>query len=270
MAAPQQLVPNQPYLSEPGFLTDSSGAPITALNPLPVTQEQVTGTSGVLQNAASSTGNGSTLPVAGMGTAIFLVNMTGGFTGTVNFEGSVDGTNFSNMLALQMGTSTLATSTTGSTTTAVQMWETSISGIQLLRSSITRSAGSVTVTAYTEPLSFAARTLNLAALAGIAIPTFGVLPVAAAKSNAALAAGTGTTPVTIKASAGYLKSFVVTTTASAACTLYDNASAASGTALYVTASNIAAGTIVVLDMPFANGLTISQASGSMAATIAYS
>ena len=269
MAAPQQLVPNQPYLSEPGFLTDSSGAPITALNPLPVTQEQVTGTSGVLQNAASSTGNGSTLPVAGMGTAIFLVNMTG-FTGTVNFEGSVDGTNFSNMLALQMGTSTLATSTTGSTTTAVQMWETSISGIQLLRSSITRSAGSVTVTAYTEPLSFAARTLNLAALAGIAIPTFGVLPVAAAKSNAALAAGTGTTPVTIKASAGYLKSFVVTTTASAACSLYDNATTNSGTILYTTASNIAAGTIVVLDMPFANGLTISQASGSMAATIAYS
>ena len=269
MAAPQQLVPNQPYLSEPGFLTDANGVPIGINNPFPVTQEQVTGTSGILQNAANSTGNGSTLPVAGMGTAIFLVNMTG-FTGTVNFEGSVDGTNFSNMLALQMGTSTLATSTTGSTTTAVQMWETSISGIQLLRSSITRSAGSVTVTAYTEPLSFAARTLNLAALAGIAIPTFGVLPVAAAKSNAALAAGTGTTPVTIKASAGYLKSFVVTTTASAACTLYDNASAASGTALYVTASNIAAGTIVVLDMPFANGLTISQASGSMAATIAYS
>lgn len=269
MAAPQQLVPNQPYLSEPGFLTDSSGAPITALNPLPVTQEQVTGNSGVLQNAANSTGNGSTLPVAGMGTAIFLVNMTG-FTGTVNFEGSVDGTNFSNLLALQIGTSTLATSVTGSTTTAVQMWETSISGLQLLRSSITRSAGSVTVTAYVEPLGFVARTLNLGSIAGVSIPALGVVPVAPAKTNYALAAGTGTTAITIKASAGYLKGFIVTTTASAACTFYDNASAASGTPIYATASNIAASTVVALDMPFVNGLTVSQASGSMAALIAYS
>ncbi len=90
-----------------------------------------------------------------------------------------------------------------------------------------------------------------------------------AKYNKAVAAGTGTTPVVVKASGGYLKGFVVTTTASAAMSFYDNASAASGTVLYTTASNIAAGTIVVLDMPFANGLTLSQASGSAAVTIAY-
>lgn len=269
MPAPQQLAPTFPLLSEPQFLTDANGIPISLTNPFPVTSQSTESTSSVLQNAANSTGNGSIFPVNGMGTAIFLVNMAG-FTGTVNFEGSVDGTNFSNLLSLQMGTSTLATSVTGSTTTAIQMWETSIAGLQLLRSSITRSAGTVTVTAYTVPISFAARTINLAALAGVLLPTFGVVPVAAAKSNAALAAGTGTTPVVIKASAGYLKSFVVTTTASAALSFYDNATTNSGTVLYTTASNIAAGTIIVLDMPFANGLTVSQASGSMAATIAYS
>lgn len=90
-----------------------------------------------------------------------------------------------------------------------------------------------------------------------------------ARSNKAVAAGTGTTPVVVKASAGYLKCFVVTTTATAAMSFYDNASAASGTVLYTTSSTIAAGTIVVLDMPFANGLTVSQASGSAAVTIAY-
>jgi hypothetical protein len=269
MAAPQQLVPTYPYLSEPGFLTDANGIPFSATNPLPVTSEGSTSVSGILQNAATSTGNGSTLGVTGMSTGLFLVNMTG-FTGTVTFQGSADGTNFTSLLAVQLGTSTLATSTTGSTTTGVQLWETSIAGMTQLQAAITRSAGSVTVTAYAVPLSFAARTLNLAALAGVLLPAFGVLPVAAATKNAALAAGTGTTPVVIKASAGYLKSFVVTTTASAALSFYDNASAASGTVLYTTASNIAAGTVVVLDMPFANGLTVSQATGSMAATIAYS
>lgn len=98
---------------------------------------------------------------------------------------------------------------------------------------------------------------------------YGVTLVQQARSNKAVAAGTGTTPVVVKASAGYLKAFVVTTTATAAMSFYDNASAASGTVLYTTASNIAAGTIVVLDMPFTNGLTVSQASGSAAVTIAY-
>lgn len=101
------------------------------------------------------------------------------------------------------------------------------------------------------------------------VPQVPAMVTQAATNNYALAAGSGTTAVTIKASAGYLKSFVVTTTATAALTIYDNASAASGTALYTTASNIAAGTIVVLDMPFANGLTVSQASGTMAATFSY-
>lgn len=101
------------------------------------------------------------------------------------------------------------------------------------------------------------------------IPQVPPLVMQQATSNYALAAGSGTTAVTVKASAGYLKSFVVTTTASAALSFYDNASAASGTVLYTTAANIAAGTVVVLDMPFANGLTVSQASGTMAATISY-
>lgn len=98
--------------------------------------------------------------------------------------------------------------------------------------------------------------------------TYGAMAVQLATTNYALAAGTGTTAITVKNTAGYLHAFVVTTTATAALTFYDNASAASGTILYVTSSTIAAGTIIVLNMPFANGLTVSQASGTMAATLA--
>lgn len=87
--------------------------------------------------------------------------------------------------------------------------------------------------------------------------------------NFAIAAGTGTTPAVVKAGAGYLKTIVVTTTATAAMTFYDNATAASGTILYATTASVAAGTIIVLDMPFTNGLTASQASGSAAVTLAY-
>lgn len=90
-----------------------------------------------------------------------------------------------------------------------------------------------------------------------------------ANKNIAVAAGSGSTPIVVKSGPGYLKKIIVTTTATAAMTFYDNATAASGTALYVTGTTIAAGTIVDLDMPFANGLTVSQASGSAAVTLAY-
>ncbi len=117
---------------------------------------------------------------------------------------------------------------------------------------------------------YAPQNMSLTQVGGVKVPAAGVVPVVQATANAAVAAGTGTTPVVVKASAGYLKLFVVTTTATAAMSFYDNASAASGTVLYTTAANIAAGTIIVLDMPFLNGLTLSQASGSAAVTIAYS
>lgn len=90
-----------------------------------------------------------------------------------------------------------------------------------------------------------------------------------ANKNTAIAAGTATTPVVVKVGPGYLKKIVVTTTATAAMTFYDNATAASGTALYVTGATVAAGTVIDLDMPFSAGLTVSQISGSAAVTLAY-
>jgi hypothetical protein len=214
--------------------------------------------SATLQNAAAATGNGTAFSVTGMTSVVFTVTQTG-FSGTITFQGSEDGTNYSNILVTQLGQlnipATLA-SISSTTVTSTTVYGANISGLQSLLVPITRSAGTVTVTAH-------------ANIVGSIVAAPPIVLVQSAKSNYALAAGTGTTPVTIKNSAGYLKAFMVTTTASAALTFYDNASAASGTALYVTASNIAAGTLVTVDMPFSNGLTVSQASGTMAATIAY-
>ncbi len=91
-----------------------------------------------------------------------------------------------------------------------------------------------------------------------------------AAKNFPIAAGTGTTPITVKNAPGYLKKIVVLVTATVAMTFYDNASAASGTILYVTAATVAAGTIIDIDMPFMNGLTVSQASGTAGMILAYS
>jgi hypothetical protein len=254
--------------------TDSNGAPYA---PMVIQQLAYASVNGTLQNAAGANGNGTPLALLGNSSVILTVNMSS-FTGTVNFEVSEDGTNYDPLQVTQEGTNTIVTSVTGSTTTSIHLYEGSVAGLQNIRARVSGfSAGTVTVTAHAVPVTDAPRVLNTdlygknttAGDTALIVAPTGALIVQQAKSNYPLAAGTGTTPVTIKNSAGYLKNFVVTTTATSALSFYDNASAASGTILYTTASNIAAGTIITLDMPFANGLTVSQASGSMAATIAY-
>ncbi len=70
-------------------------------------------------------------------------------------------------------------------------------------------------------------------------------------------------PVAVKASAGRLVKVIVTTTlagSSAAITIYDNASAASGTILLVIPTGATAGTIYAVDLPAVNGIYVSEAS----------
>jgi hypothetical protein len=79
----------------------------------------------------------------------------------------------------------------------------------------------------------------------------------------------GTTQ-TVKAGPGRLHRVVVTTvTATAVTTIYDNASAASGTPLFVVPIGAAVGTVYTPDLPAVNGITVAGA-GTGAITVGYS
>ena len=108
-------------------------------------------TSGTLQNAQTGNANGTPLPVLGYGSIIFTVNMSG-FTGTVNFEGSEDGTNYDPLLCTQQGTTTTLTTVNGNTTTSIHLYGAGCSGLQSIRARTSGvSAGNVTVTAHAIP-----------------------------------------------------------------------------------------------------------------------
>jgi hypothetical protein len=75
---------------------------------------------------------------------------------------------------------------------------------------------------------------------------------------------------TVKAASGRLLKVVVTTvTASAAITIYDNASAASGTPLLVIPIAAAAGTVYDVNLPAANGITVQSTGATGALTVGY-
>jgi hypothetical protein len=87
--------------------------------------------------------------------------------------------------------------------------------------------------------------------------------------TATVAAGAGTT--VIKGAPGRLCRVVVTAggTASDNITIYDNASAGSGTPLAVIPGGGAAGQIFTLDLPAVNGITAVNVASGPAATIGY-
>jgi len=152
----------QPALGTAGtastdVLTVQGIASMTALN---VSQQASGSVSATLQNAQNGNANGSTLNVLGMSSCTWVVNMSG-FTGTVNFEASSDGTNYNSITLVQLGTSTLTTTATGSTTTSITTYEGSVGALQLIRARTSGvSAGTVTVTAVATPVPFSPRTIN--------------------------------------------------------------------------------------------------------------
>jgi hypothetical protein len=124
-----------------------------------------------LQNAAVANGNGNPMEINALGAAILTVNCatcSGGTT--VNFEGSEDGTNYAALLAVQLGTSTVASSTT---TAGVTMWEVPVAGLQFVRTRVSAySAGTVTSTARAVSVPYAVTTVNANAMyAGTAAST---------------------------------------------------------------------------------------------------
>ena len=127
-----------------GSVDLSNTAPSGSELPLTVQNSILTKT---MQSAAVANGNGTVFGLNGYSSAVLTVNCatcSGGTT--VNFEGSEDASNWSALQALQLGTSTLA----GSTTTAgVTVWQVSTAGLQQIRARVSSySAGTITVTGH--------------------------------------------------------------------------------------------------------------------------
>ena len=141
----------------PGTL-DANGN--VTYGPLVVQQNASQSVNGTLQNAAAANGNGTPLALLGMSSVIFTVNMSG-FTGTVNFECTEDGTNYDPLQVQQEGTNVIATSVVGSTSTSIHLYEASVAGLQNVRARVSGfSAGTVTVTAHAIPSTDAPRAIN--------------------------------------------------------------------------------------------------------------
>jgi hypothetical protein len=104
-----------------------------------------------------------------MSALIFTVNMSA-FTGTISFEGTEDGTNYSALACIQLGTNTIGTTTVGSATTSINLFETSCGGLQTVRARTSGvSAGNVTVTAHAVPVPYSNRVVNANLVAGSAV-----------------------------------------------------------------------------------------------------
>lgn len=142
----------------PNTNTDGSGNTSTAGT---MALDQAIVLSAQLQNAQAGNANGSTLTLNGMGAVLFEVIQTG-FTGTVNFEGAGPNANYDPLSVVQLGTTTIATTVVGSTTTATHLYELSnASGLQTVRARTSGvSAGTVTVNAYAQPAPVGTRVVN--------------------------------------------------------------------------------------------------------------
>lgn len=128
--------------------------------PLIVQQNAAQSVSGTLQNAAAANGNGTALALLGMASVILTVNMAG-FTGTVSFQVSEDGSHYDPLQVQQEGTNVITTSVTGATTTSVHVYEGSVAGLQSVQAVVSGfSAGTVTVTAHAIPVADAPRVMN--------------------------------------------------------------------------------------------------------------
>jgi hypothetical protein len=116
-----------------------------------------------LQNAATATGNGSNMAVGGMSSAIFSVNCSVSCSGgtTVNFEASDATTNWAPLLAVQVGTTNIASSVANQASGTVTFWQVPVGAFQNIRARISGySAGTVTVTATASAAPYDPKTLN--------------------------------------------------------------------------------------------------------------
>ena len=147
-------------LTNPAGIKGADGSSITsASNPFPTVQGASTPVTATLQSGATANGNGTVINVSGMSSVLLTVNCSACSGGTtVNFEGTEDGTNYSSMSATQLGTATIATTTT---TSGVTLWQMPVAGLVSIRARISAySAGTVTITGHTVPVDWNSRVNN--------------------------------------------------------------------------------------------------------------
>jgi len=157
----QQWVPGVGWVvlkGSPNTTSDAAGTVSAAAMAL----DQSLILTGQLQNAQTTTNNGTPLTMNGMGSVLFEVIMAAGFTGTVNFEGAGPNGTYDPLWVNQMGTNTVALTVVGSTTTATHLYElANASGLQTVRARTSGvSAGNVTVNAYALPFVAGPRVVN--------------------------------------------------------------------------------------------------------------
>ena len=124
------------------FGAPASATDITATTPLPVVANEgpaiTTGVT-ILQNATAATSNGTSLSVAGYGTAVLQI--LGTFVATINFEFSIDaGVTWMPISATQIGAGDIFQSTTipGS-------FRITCTALDLIRARVTWTSGTVTI-----------------------------------------------------------------------------------------------------------------------------
>jgi len=83
----------------------------------------------------------------------------------------------------------------------------------------------------------------------------------------AVASGAGT--VTLKAAPGRLCRIVITAAGTAAVSIFDNASAASGTALFISPATTNLGSIIDVQVPAQNGITVSNPASGPNVTVSW-
>jgi hypothetical protein len=106
--------------------------------------------------------------------------------------------------------------------------------------------------------------------AGAVVPVDGAGNPVHGTATGQVAAGAGTAAVAVKNSPGRLCKVVVVATGTAAVSIYDNASAASGSVLLTIPANAATGTVYDVGEIAANGITVGQVSNSPALALTYS
>lgn len=154
------LTANIATKGSPNTTTDANGT----VSATAVALDQSLSLSATLQSAQTGNANGTVLSLLGMSTILFTVNMAA-YTGTVNFEGTEDGTHYLPIVVSQVDTTapTVALTAVGSTTTSIHLYEASCANLQSIQArTSSTSAGSVTVTAHTIPQPLAPRIMNIA------------------------------------------------------------------------------------------------------------
>ena len=155
------------------IVRDASGAPIPQLfNPAADEYQPLEGTGGAhktqlsgstvpvavtMQNAAAANGNGASLTVTGLGTAVLTVSGT--FSATVNFESSNDGgTSWFPHLATKMGDGAIA-----NTTFTTGQYRLNVAGVDLVRARISGYvSGTVTVIGKTSAIVAPSKAITIA------------------------------------------------------------------------------------------------------------